>query len=89
MAAFSPYSGAYKSEGREFNWRCYATTPVHDMRLVEHGGLDAAPGRRWVEPQRRHAREPQVACLVDSEAGEFSQILTQVSCQSDARDQAA
>jgi hypothetical protein len=89
MAAFSPYSGAYVRDGREFNWRCYATTRVHDMRLVEHRSFDPVPGCRWVEMETRHPRDPKVACLVDGGVGEFSQILTQVACVDDSREQAA
>jgi hypothetical protein len=88
MAAFNPYSGAYVSEGREFSWRCYSTTHVHDMRLMEHRSFDPVPGRQWVEIQTRHPREPKVAFLVDGGAGDFSQMLTQVACV-DEREQAA
>ena len=81
MSAFQSYAGAYKHEGGVYDWRCYATAPVYEIRCRDHAPFPAAPkGRKWASPAQQD-HEIMVACLVDDAVEEFSQILLQVNPQ--------
>jgi hypothetical protein len=86
MSAFQAYAGAYESGGTFFNWRCYATARVHEVRTFDHGSLPDAPnGKRWVRKSRREG-EPELAWLIDEATSDFSQILLQVEAQAPVED---
>ena len=81
MSAFLAYGGAYEFAGRQYRWRCYATARVHAIRKREHV-LDpkAADGLIWVSGQGRRG-DPDVLCLMDEGAENFSQMLIQIEAQ--------
>lgn len=81
MSAFQAYTGAYEINGDAFNWRCYATARVYDIRRTEHGPFPEAPtGRKWISPLQQDHKQV-VGCLVDATVEDFSQILLQVQSQ--------
>lgn len=79
MSAFLSYAGAYEYNGRQYQWRCYATARVHGLRKREHGPNPKPPqGLDWVAVRSRHEGEPELSWLVEKGAAEFSQMLVQV-----------
>ena len=78
MSAFQAYTGAYEINGEAYDWRCYATARVYEIRRSEHGPVPAAPtGRKWISPVQQRC-EHAVNCLVDASVEDYSQILLQV-----------
>ncbi len=78
MSAFQAYAGDYEFAGDAFNWRCYATARVYEIRRVDHAPFPKAPrGRKWISPAQQDYEQP-VGCLVDESVNDFSQILLQV-----------
>lgn len=81
MSAFQPYAGSYEAGGVAYNWRCYATTRVHEVRSFEAQNVPRAPGgKRWIVKSRREG-EPKLAWLVDETIVDFSHMLLQVDGQ--------
>lgn len=81
MSAFQAYAGGYESSGIFYNWRCYATARVHEVRTFDGGSLPEAPkGKRWVLKSRREG-EAELAWLMDEATVDFSHILLQVDPQ--------
>lgn len=79
MAAFQAYAGAYGHAGQLYDWKCYATARVYEVRQGEHAPLPQAPqGRVWVSAAADGRGGPPVACLLDGTATEFSHILLQI-----------
>ena len=77
MSAFQAYTGAYEINGEAYDWRCYATARVYEIRRREHGPVPEAPtGRKWISPVQQRC-EP-VSCLVDASVEDYSHILLQV-----------
>lgn len=78
MSAFQAYGGSYEFDGRPYSWRCYATARVYEVRMSDHAPLPAAPkGKKWIR-RNRHNGDAEFGWLIDSETGDFSQILLQV-----------
>lgn len=85
MAAFRPYSGGFIQQGEEFLWSCYATAKVFELRAFDDAVPAAGPGRKWVPEPANSARTPAFMAMVACDAGEFSQILCQVTRAAEAR----
>lgn len=80
MSAFQPYAGEYESAGGTIRWRCYATARVHGVRPADKPLPNPPLGTKWLTPAEGR-REPAVACLVDEDVTEFSQILLTIDAR--------
>lgn len=79
MAAFQPYTGAYRDEREAYSWSCYATCPVYEVRAFRPGLPPPPADRKWVRMLQYGQRGPQLAMLVDHRTADFSQMLAQIS----------
>jgi len=78
MSAFQPYAGVYEFHGQSFNWRCYATSRLHEVRRKDHEPLPPPPaGRKWIAPADA-SHDPGIVLLVDEDVSDISQILLQI-----------
>ena len=83
MSAFSAYGGAYEFNGEQYDWRCYATARVHELRKVEHAPFAKPPaGKKWITVHGRKTSEPTLRMLLDEGATDISQMLVQIEPRS-------
>jgi hypothetical protein len=79
MSAFQAYAGLYEAGGVLYQWRCYATARVYEIRESAHGPLPPPPaGKKWCAQIEGRCAPPGLRWLVDHATDEFSQILVQI-----------
>ena len=84
MSSFQPYAGSYQVDEVRYDWRCYATTRLYDLRRPEHAAVvPASDGRTWAPAVEGPDPERRLFALVDEGADQFSLMLVQVRPHAD------
>ena len=79
MASFQHYAGVFEDDRDLFQWSCYATSRVYELRTFDDR-LPAPPrGRKWVRKAEHPDGRRPLALLVDAPVTEVSHILGQVA----------
>jgi hypothetical protein len=79
MSSFQPYAGSYEIDDVRYDWRCYATARLYDLRRPEHAAVPPASlGRAWIAAAEGPDDQQALYALVDEGADEVSLMLVQV-----------
>jgi hypothetical protein len=82
MSAFQPYGGAVELDEATYQWSCYATRPIYEIRTLNPDLPQPPKGRKWVARRQHGQSGDRVAMMVDAATTEFSHMLAQISRRS-------